>query len=90
LRPLLRNPDAIPPVCGTASTNRLETPDAAPGFRKLLTVEARPTEETEHGRKYEIRASITGPNGRSTAIITAWIVMHGEEFPRFITAYPEE
>ena len=59
-------------------------------IRKLLTVEARPTEETEHGRKYEIRASITGPNGRSTAIITAWIVMHGEEFPRFITAYPEE
>ena len=59
-------------------------------IRKLLTGDAQPTEETEYGRKYEIRTSITGPKGRSAAIITAWIIPYGEEIPRFITAYPED
>lgn len=59
-------------------------------IRKLVTGDAQPTEETEYGRKYEIRGAITGPEGRSAAIVAAWIVRYGEEFPRFITAYPED
>ena len=59
--------------------------------RRLATGDAQPTaRETEYGRIYEIRGSITGPKGRSAAIVTAWIVRHGEDFPRFITAYPED
>jgi len=46
------------------------------------------TETTDYGEKYEIRGMITGPSGRSAEIVTAWIVLKGEEFPRFITAYP--
>ncbi len=45
-------------------------------------------EVTEYGRKYEIRGKMTGPNGKSMVIVTAWIVLKSEDFPRFITAYP--
>ena len=62
----------------------------AQDMRKLVIGDARPTEETEYGRKYEIRGQITGPQRRVASIVTAWIVRHGEDFPRFITAYPED
>lgn len=29
-----------------------------------------------------------GPAGRAAALITVWIVRRGEDFPRFISAYP--
>jgi hypothetical protein len=38
----------------------------------------------------ETRGTITGPAGRSAAIVTAWIVLRGEEFARFVSAYPED
>lgn len=59
-------------------------------IRLLLFADAQLTEKTEYGRKYEIRATITGPNNHSAAIISAWIIPFDEEFPRFITAYPED
>ena len=40
-------------------------------------------QENEFGQKYEIRGALEGPSGRS-----AEIVLHGEDTPRFITAYP--
>ena len=46
--------------------------------------------ETEYGTKFEVRGTITGPSGRSAAIVTAWIVLKGEEFARFVSAYPED
>jgi hypothetical protein len=58
-------------------------------LRQLVTENAKPAEKIKYGTKYEIRSSITGPDGRSAAIVTAWIVRNGEDFPRFITAYPE-
>jgi len=50
---------------------------------------ARLTKTTEYGQKFEVRAAITGPNGRTASIVTAWIVRRDEDFPRFFTAYPE-
>ena len=41
------------------------------------------------GSKYEIRGTLVGPNGRSAMVVTAWIVRHGEDFPRFVTAHPD-
>jgi hypothetical protein len=32
---------------------------------------------------------IVGMAGRKAKVLTAWIVLHGEEVPRFVTAYPE-
>ena len=46
-------------------------------------------ERTPHGQKYEIRATLIGPSGRSADVVSAWIVRPGEDFPRFVTAYPE-
>ena len=53
----------------------------------IVTAEARPMEKTEYGTKYEVRGTITGPNGRSAGVLTVWIVLTGEDVPRFITAY---
>lgn len=46
--------------------------------------------ETAHGTTYIIRGNLKGPNGRSFPMMSIWIVLKGEEFPRFVTAYPEE
>jgi len=49
---------------------------------------AAPGQTSEFGEKYEIRATLVGPSGRSATVVTAWIVRTGEDFPRFITAFP--
>jgi hypothetical protein len=59
-------------------------------LREFAGREAQPTIETQYGKKYEVRGTITGPNGRTARIVTAWIVRNGEDFPRFITAHPED
>ena len=56
--------------------------------RQVLEGEAIPRQETEYGQKYEIRSMIMGPNGRSAEVVSVWIVLADEDFPRLITAYP--
>jgi hypothetical protein len=46
-------------------------------------------EQTPYGQKYSIRAILMGPSGRSADLVSVWFVRTGEEFPRFVTAYPE-
>ena len=41
-----------------------------------------------YGLKYEVRATLSGPTSRWARIVTVWIVLEGEEIPRFVTAYP--
>lgn len=53
-----------------------------------LNADARPGLPSPHGRKYEIRFSMTGPRGEHT-ILSAWIIEHGDMNPRLITAYIE-
>jgi hypothetical protein len=50
--------------------------------------EAEPTEATQYGQKYEVRGSLRTPTNRMIALVTVWIVLHGEDFPRFVTAFP--
>lgn len=57
-------------------------------IRRLLGGGAIPKEKTEYGQKYEIRGAIFGPSGQRAEIVTAWIILNGEDIPRFITAYP--
>jgi hypothetical protein len=40
------------------------------------------------GEKYEVRGEIVGPSGRAV-VVTVWIILEGEDVPRFVTAYPE-
>lgn len=56
----------------------------------LLENEAVETERNEYGQKYEVRGTIQGPSGKWAEVVSAWIILDGEDFPRFITAYPGE
>jgi hypothetical protein len=51
---------------------------------------ATPGRFTRYGNKYELRAKLKSPSGRSAMVLTVWIVRHGEDFPRFITAFPDD
>ena len=44
---------------------------------------------TDYGQKYAIRATLVGPSGQSAEVVSVWVVRTGEDFPRFVTAYPE-
>ena len=54
-----------------------------------LPHDATTEQRTSYGQKYAIRATLVGPSGRSADVVSAWFVRRGEEFPRFVTAYPE-
>ena len=45
-------------------------------------------QETWYGKKYEIRGKIKGPAGRAMEVVSVWIILFDEDYPRFITAYP--
>jgi len=55
-----------------------------------LTQRAELVESNQHGRKYEIRAILKGPTGRSALLSSIWMIAVDEDVPRFITAYPGE
>ncbi|MDM7916428.1 MAG: DUF6883 domain-containing protein [Candidatus Eisenbacteria bacterium] len=50
--------------------------------------EAEPDQETAFGRKFRVRGTLRGPSGRGAEIVTIWIILRDEDFPRFITAFP--
>ena len=54
-----------------------------------LSQDATADERTPYGQKYAIRATLVGPSGRSAEVVSVWVVRTGEEFARFVTAYPE-
>ena len=57
-------------------------------IRRLVENEVVNTSDTEFGRKFTVRGEISGPFGLHAGIISVWIVLKSEQFPRFITAYP--
>jgi Domain of unknown function (DUF6883) len=54
-----------------------------------LQAEAEASERTDYGQKYIVRGTIDGRAGRKAKILTVWIILDGEDVPRFVTAYPE-
>lgn len=44
---------------------------------------------TSYGQKYTIHATLLGPSGDLADVVSVWFVRRGEDFPRFVTAYPE-
>jgi hypothetical protein len=65
-----------------------------PALRRALlelaaSGEATPTESTRFGQKYVVRGTLRGPAGRAAGVLSAWIVLAGEDFPRLVTAYPD-
>jgi hypothetical protein len=50
--------------------------------------DALPGQPSQFGLKFEISAILTGPSGKSAHIVTVWMVRHGEQVARFVTATP--
>lgn len=50
--------------------------------------EATRIDTTQYGTKYDVRGPIVGPMAEA-GVVTAWIIIRDEDFPRFVTAYPE-
>ena len=69
----------------TEDWRRLEADLRSQHLSKDATAEAR----TSHGQKYAIHGTLVGPSGSSAGVVSVWFVRPGEEFPRFVTAYPE-
>ena len=40
------------------------------------------------GQKYVVPSTIQGPSGRSASLVVVWIILNGEDSPKFVTAYP--
>ena len=36
----------------------------------------------------KVRDYLLSPSGRVVRLVVVWIVLNGEDFPRFVTAYP--
>jgi hypothetical protein len=54
-----------------------------------LPMEAEPIGKTKYGQKYKMTGIIQGPNGKIMMFRSIWIILNGEDTPRFITIYPE-
>ena len=54
-----------------------------------LTADAEEVQGNQFGRKFRIVAPIMGPPDETAIIKSIWIVRHGEDIPRLVTAYPE-
>ena len=52
------------------------------------TVEVEPPDS--FGTRYRVSGKISSPSGRYAEIVTVWIILHGEDFPRLVTAFPGE
>jgi hypothetical protein len=63
-----------------------ELRDALLGLASTGEAELGPA--TEFGQKYLVRGMIEGPTGQSALIQSAWIISHGDDVPRLVTAIP--
>jgi hypothetical protein len=57
-------------------------------IRSLLENDVEFGEQTDFGQKFEVKGRIIGPAGKTASIVTVWIVLKGENVPRFVTAFP--
>ena len=58
--------------------------------RQHLALEAELGEKTKYGQKYIITGNFKGLGGKAMKLKSSWIILTGEDFPRFVTIYPEE
>jgi hypothetical protein len=56
---------------------------------QILIREARPSEATAYGQKYEIMGPLTGPNGITGLVLTICIVRTGEQIAYLVTLVPQ-
>ena len=47
-------------------------------------------ENTHYGQKFIVGGQLGSPIGKKVQVITVWIILKGENVPKFVTAYPGE
>jgi hypothetical protein len=52
-----------------------------------LSLEPESMSENAYGRKFLIRGAMSGPSSTRSQLVSVWIIRHGEDAPRFVTAY---
>lgn len=58
-------------------------------LRNLITQEdVAELMESQYGKKYVVEGSLSGPSGNAIQVVTVWVILKGENVPRFVTAYP--
>ena len=56
---------------------------------QLLPLPATPSGGNSFGEKFIIRGHLTGPNGRSLAVLSVWMMEKATGLTKFITLYPD-
>ena len=57
-------------------------------LRKLIqSQEAVECETSKFGMKYKVKGPLNSPSGKTIQVFTVWVILKGEKFPRFVTAY---
>ena len=57
---------------------------------QILSLEATATENTRYGQMCEIKGNLTGPTGRTLAVVTIWMTERATGVTKFITMYPDK
>jgi hypothetical protein len=55
--------------------------------KAILTQDAKPTQNTIYGQKFELQFDMLGLNRKTAKVLTVWIIRHDEDFPRLVTTY---
>jgi hypothetical protein len=58
--------------------------------RQILSIDAKPIENTNFGQLFEIRGNLSGPNGNILSVVTIWMTEIEGEITKFITMYPDK
>jgi hypothetical protein len=56
-------------------------------LEELPYEEATVGREDEYGKRYSVKVAITGPNGSTVVVLTAWIIRPGTDFPSLTTVH---
>ena len=56
----------------------------------ILTEDVTNTEETPYGEKFTIKGWLECPKDEKVKVVTVWVILEGDNIPRFVTVYPGE
>ena len=57
---------------------------------QILSLDAQKLESNQFGQYYEIRGTLTGPNGETLAVRTIWMTDHLSGITKFVTLTPDK
>ena len=57
---------------------------------QLLPLDAELFDETEYGTKYQIRGTLTGPNGRALRVLSIWMKEDATGETKLVTLLPDK